>query len=100
RSGMNGQYVESMHIGAQRVSLKLHKSPLCPACSRCGHVWTEEEKKTDGVNQHMVDAHGFKRVGAQVFLSLPCIACNKPGLYKVGIVAYCKDHVQIGKSRL
>ena len=75
------------------------KSKLSPKCGRCEHVWTPEELAGDGINRHMVEEHGYKRVGGQVFQSYPCVACGKPGLYKVGRKSYCKEHIHLATAR-
>ena len=63
------------------------------SCGQCGHDWTTEEVANHKLRMdHLVSVHGFKREGEQVYRSTPCIACPKPGLYKVGQIAYCKDH--------
>lgn len=70
-------------------------------CQECGYVWTEEDRITfNFIRQHMVEKHGYKQVGGQVFRSIPCIACPKPGLYRIGAVAYCKEHLHLGRKRL
>lgn len=69
-------------------------------CCECGKVWTDEEKQDKGsFANHMVEVHGYKRAGAQIFKSRPCVACPKPGLYKVGNLAYCKDHLNLATER-
>lgn len=72
-----------------------------PVCCVCGYAWTKEEREKDRlcVTQHMIEKHGFKKVGAQVFQSIPCVACTKPGLYKVGSIAYCKEHLPLAQGR-
>ena len=90
----------SIRTGATNV---YQKKPLNPvvSCFECGHVWTDEEKEdTSCVRKHMIEEHGYKQVGQQVFKSTPCVACPKPGLYRIGSLAYCKDHVHLGQSRL
>ena len=88
-----------------RLKAAVPKSKLKSAsCHECGHVWTDEEINSTStysqISRHMVDMHGYKEVGGQVFKSTVCVACSKPGLYKIGSVAYCKAHVHLGKSRL
>jgi len=62
-----------------------HKPRPCPFCD---YLITDYEAG----RQHYVDKHGCKRVGAQVFRSYPCRYCDKPALYKVGSVGFCKEH--------
>jgi hypothetical protein len=70
-----------------------------PQCDMCGHVWTDEERNFDFVKRHMVAVHGYKQVARQVFRSTPCVACIKPGLYRVGGVAYCLEHRDLAVTR-
>lgn len=49
--------------------------------------------------QHMVTVHGYQQVGNSVFKRYPCIACPKPGLYRVGNVNYCSDHKHLATTR-
>lgn len=56
-------------------------------CRLCEFIGDRDE-----IMQHMVDAHKFIKVGAQVFQRFPCVMCPKPGLFKLGGVAYCKEH--------
>ena len=93
-------HMESLRIWPQRTSVWPPRANSADACSECGYHWTAEERSTKGVQQHMIEAHGYKQIGSQVFRSTPCIACPKPGLYKVGAVSYCAEHVAIGKKKL
>jgi hypothetical protein len=75
-------------------------------CSECGFVWTQPERGYDLYNEimnHMVEKHGYKRVGSQVFRSTVCAGpgCKKPGLYKVNMSGYtfCSDHKQLAVDR-
>lgn len=64
-------------------------------CSLCGYVPSSADNSRD----HMVNQHGFMRVGAQVFRRLVCVMCPKPGLYRVGHLAYCRDHLDAAKKK-
>lgn len=66
------------------------------ACSECGESFAATK---NSVQDHTVNKHGYMREGAQVFKRIPCIACVKPALYKVGGVGYCKDHKHLGVER-
>ena len=81
-------------LGSQRP----HGYGIGKCCSECGHVWPEEIGSGDGFRDHMVTVHGFMRVGDQVFKRRVC-HCGKPGLYKVGSDAYCRDHAQLAVDR-
>lgn len=61
----------------------------CHTCELDLYGWTREQIQT-----HMVDAHGFKRDGAQVYLHRVCRMCSKTGIYRVGTFAYCSAHRQ------
>ena len=84
----------STHITPNRFKKGRTCKSLAKPCGQCGHVWTAEELANGGIQAHMVKEHGFKQYGAQVYQSVPCLLCPKPGLYKVGSEAYCKDHLQ------
>jgi hypothetical protein len=81
-----------------RYSKQHHYPKSNPACDVCGHVWNQEDFAA--IKQHMVDMHGYKKEGNQVFKSVSCAACAKPGLYRIGKDVYCKEHVSIGQPRL
>ena len=69
-------------------------STVCNLCESDISLLTVEERK-----QHLVDAHGYQRVGETVFKRQVCRYCGKPGLRKVGSNYYCKDHMQHGVER-
>lgn len=75
-----------LYKAGQRVSRDL--------CLECG-VKIEE---FGGTKKHMVEAHGYEQVGAQVFKRIYC-ACGKPGLYRVNATPYCKDHLPDAVAR-
>ena len=92
----------SMQVKAPiRTHVRKVKGARNPICCECGYAWTEEEQKENisCVSNHMVEMHGYKRVGAQVFRSTPCVGCRKPGLYRVGAVAYCKEHLPLAQKK-
>ena len=97
---MKKRNFESLLYNAQPTGLRFPKPSVdCTPCNLCGLIFPATASKGT-VAQNMIDIHGYKHVGAQVFRSVPCIACSKPGLYKVGAVAYCKEHVYLGKQKL
>ena len=59
--------------------------PPAKKCYLCGEVFTDV--------QHLVDAHGYIRQGAQVFKRYFC-HCGKPGIYRVGTQNFCSTHKQ------
>jgi hypothetical protein len=48
---------------------------------------------------HMVNSHGYRRIGENVFKHRVCRMCSKTALYKVGCDGYCKDHYQNAVDR-
>jgi hypothetical protein len=58
-------------------------------CGECGDPLTQSS-----IHDHMVEKHGYMRVGAQVFKRVLCQYkdCGAPGLYKVGMHVSCKQH--------
>lgn len=58
-------------------------------CGECGKKFADES-----IRDHMVEQHGYMRVGAQVFKRVLCQfkECGAPGLYKVGVHVSCGAH--------
>lgn len=61
-------------------------------CRECG-VNFQGSENTDKhpLQDHLIEAHGYKRVGGQVFKPKFC-ACGKPGLYQLGSQSVCAEH--------
>lgn len=75
----------SFSLFASRALFQRHYAQ----CGECG------ETCEDGlVGDHMVNVHGYIRVGAQVFKRVLCKYkdCGQPGLYKVGVYVSCQLH--------
>lgn len=61
-------------------------SPL--RCRTCAAEFAEPE----ALRSHLAEAHGYVRVGAQVFQRKVCSFCDKPALYRVGGRGLCAEH--------
>ena len=65
--------------------------------SSCFHC--DKAINLDDMQEHVLKEHGYQKVGAQVFMRHQCIACNKPALYQVGAMFYCKEHKNLAIER-
>lgn len=92
---MNSGQITGGKIGAQNISgappwAQKNKHSHDPTvCSECGAEVTLETAK-----HHMVTAHGYLQVGAQVFKRELCEVdgCGKPALHKMGVRRFCGTH--------
>lgn len=78
-------------VARRRKATDEHSLHTCDLCGKTVRMFD--------LKDHMVSAHGFMRVGGQVFQRLPCYHCDKPGLYKVGSTAYCAGHKHLATAR-
>ena len=65
-------------------------------CGYCDFFSTERKPLDD----HLVEKHGFTRLGDSVYFKRTCYLCKSPGIYRVGAKTVCSKHKVVAQSML